>query len=937
MPSTADQDPYDLDDMVKELAFRMFTDLALSGSVRWRATSTFSEGLRFYRDCLRTPEGRRLKLKQAEKKFIETLGEDREFASANYNLGVLYMELNQVQAAEEAFQRAISQNPSSWRGYYALAVCRSKRSQYESVKSLCELVVEPVITRKPGIANIAKVYHSWGLAQCGLVHQNLPLFHDIGKQRQDQQGEVETFQSQNNTLQYDKISELNKIILNLDEAIPDEAILNLDEAIRRYKKAVTFSWRALCSAELFKKGVTKTENRVIPQRESVASVCQIDLAIAYGEQAMIWREIASQRRQSKSKKQQRNASKHALFAFGRAKTLFKSAEVLFHYATFLTPSNTKTYEDLVTQYTDNYFNIASMFYDWRKYDEAIERYRSALHINPEDSQCWAYLALAYVKVSETQKIRLPTAAKINERQAKDACKKALSYLSSASPDTLKDILERIKNTYHELGNKRSRDIAQDMMDLLEKYDKLIGIADRGSVHERQECILSIVHLVEQLSHSTEEEQTWKRVLDWVCIQVYPVLGILSLASDRAEEAERHIKKAIGLLKEIQEQGLQIQVQGLRAVLVYALLSQKKHDEALQEAKQALVSAPHSYIEWEALGDAHFTLNQFADAIEAWQEAISRRYAFMPDLSTLDTSIIYLKLGVSFPMKYAHDIPFKNIPYKIGISYRELAKYTHDLTKRSDALKQAVNYIEQAQSIYEGEQQNEKRSIYYFLGFLHFELGEYHDAISYLQISQSSQSMRLTSLFYLGYAYLKNKDYDAALKQFNLLHQEAKKKEGADPLSTLIEAEDGGFMSLGEILAMGLWGIAFTNAERNTCQQKDLDLVEKAQHYMDELDELESPVHFKAYCKDCKGWILYKMDKIDEAISYLKQAVSLSSNPEGYLHLALAYEKKLQASEDNAYLLQEIQVCCQNVQELDIRKEYEQQVSTILRRHQEKSK
>src|SRR5438552_18124370 len=142
--------------MVEELACRMFTDLALSGSVRWRATSTFSEGLQCYRDCLRTPKDSKLKLKQAEKKFIETLAEDREFASANYNLGVLYMELNQIQAAEEAFLRAIGQHPSSWRGYYALAVCRCKFGQYESVISLCERVGEQIITDKPSLADIAK-------------------------------------------------------------------------------------------------------------------------------------------------------------------------------------------------------------------------------------------------------------------------------------------------------------------------------------------------------------------------------------------------------------------------------------------------------------------------------------------------------------------------------------------------------------------------------------------------------------------------------------------------------------------------------------------------------------------------------------------------------------------------------------------------------------
>jgi len=42
----------DLASMVEELACRIFTDLALGGSVRWEATDAFSEGLRKYRECL---------------------------------------------------------------------------------------------------------------------------------------------------------------------------------------------------------------------------------------------------------------------------------------------------------------------------------------------------------------------------------------------------------------------------------------------------------------------------------------------------------------------------------------------------------------------------------------------------------------------------------------------------------------------------------------------------------------------------------------------------------------------------------------------------------------------------------------------------------------------------------------------------------------------
>jgi tetratricopeptide (TPR) repeat protein len=189
--------------------------------------------------------------------------------------------------------------------------------------------------------------------------------------------------------------------------------------------------------------------------------------------------------------------------------------------------------------------------------------------------------------------------------------------------------------------------------------------------------------------------------------------------------------------------------------------------------------------------------------------------------------------------------------------------------------------------------------------------------------------------------LKNKDYDAALKHFRLLHEEAEQEEvnrlkEHKQRSDLVEAEYGGFMSLGEILAMAHWGIAFTNAERNIHLHQALTLIETAQHYMDELLELEVQVHFLANCTDCKGWILLKLGRIDKAIPLLQQAVSLSPNLDWYLHLAQAYSHKLRESGDNASLLHEIQICCQHVQELDMRKEYEQQVNEILCRLQEKS-
>jgi len=176
---------------------------------------------------------------------------------------------------------------------------------------------------------------------------------------------------------------------------------------------------------------------MIPRREAVASICLIDLAIAYSEQAEEWSEIARYydeqiknyeehiKRDKKHARQyrvnQRIASKHKLFAFRRAKALFKRAGVLFYFATFLTSSNTDTYLELINKNSDNYFRLAKMYYDWGKYDEAIEEYTSALHINPEVANCWAYLALAYAVVSRAQRITLPTTARVNKVLAQNAC------------------------------------------------------------------------------------------------------------------------------------------------------------------------------------------------------------------------------------------------------------------------------------------------------------------------------------------------------------------------------------------------------------------------------------------------------------------------------------------------------------------------------------
>lgn len=210
-------------ELLKVLACRIFADLELGGAVKWQAVSAFSEGLRAYRDCLRTPKERKLNLKSAERKFIEAISEDENFDLAYYNLGVVYTELRDPQKAELCFKAAIGRNPNRWEAYYGLALNPSVwQEPYDFALNLCERV----ITLKP---DNAKAYDLLGLAQ---------------RYREE-----------------------------------------LEAAVKSHHQAVSQSWKALCKAELRDKGQSKVENSGITQARETASLCLRNLAKDYVIQA----------------------------------------------------------------------------------------------------------------------------------------------------------------------------------------------------------------------------------------------------------------------------------------------------------------------------------------------------------------------------------------------------------------------------------------------------------------------------------------------------------------------------------------------------------------------------------------------------------------------------------------------------------------------------
>lgn len=112
-----------IEDMVREMAHKIFATLTKEEeNISWKANYEFSEGLKEYRDSLFSAEKRFYHLKRAENKFLEALQESPDYAMAYYNLGVVYTELDQFEAAQSAFIKSIENESEGWQAYYALGV-----------------------------------------------------------------------------------------------------------------------------------------------------------------------------------------------------------------------------------------------------------------------------------------------------------------------------------------------------------------------------------------------------------------------------------------------------------------------------------------------------------------------------------------------------------------------------------------------------------------------------------------------------------------------------------------------------------------------------------------------------------------------------------------------------------------------------------------------
>lgn len=122
-------------DVAQEIACRIFAAIALPAEVQWRALQHFVAGLRAFRRAQHAPQERRANLREAERELVAAVTADDRLEVGWHNLGVVYTELGQADAAQQAFGRSNTAPGGHWRLLHPMAWNLLQQAKAELAKS----------------------------------------------------------------------------------------------------------------------------------------------------------------------------------------------------------------------------------------------------------------------------------------------------------------------------------------------------------------------------------------------------------------------------------------------------------------------------------------------------------------------------------------------------------------------------------------------------------------------------------------------------------------------------------------------------------------------------------------------------------------------------------------------------------------------------------
>jgi tetratricopeptide (TPR) repeat protein len=384
------------------------------------------------------------------------------------------------------------------------------------------------------------------------------------------------------------------------------------------------------------------------------------------------------------------------------------------------------------KYIPSYFLLGSILIRQNKVKEAVPVYEKVVSLEPENQAALFILGTLYLNISDYSR-----AIEILQKVCKLAPDQAEAYMSLAGAYLAVDKKKEAIDTYGQViklapenvmayfGLAESYERNQEYQKAIETYQQLIKINPGNSLAQYRRGVL----YYEQKDFTKSAEafsKIEKKVADDLSVSSYFYLAVIS-------EEQKDLKQAVNYYE-----------------LSLQRLNQMSNRQPLNQSQSGTMLPARSSI-YLHLGYLFLQLKQPKKSLQVMQEAIA-----------VDRSNVLLH-------------------YFLGVVYTDLKKYTDAIA----AYKQAIT-VKNEQGLRLGEAQKEPEidELYFRLGVLYDQSGDFSQMVESMQKAISYNSKNTQALNYLGYSYA---DRGENLPQ----------AEGYLKKAVLLEPENGAFLdSLG---------------------------------------------------------------------------------------------------------------------------------------------
>jgi tetratricopeptide (TPR) repeat protein len=900
-------------EVARELACRVFSEIAMEGAVTWRALDCFAHAVRAYRDSLRAPQVQQVLWHEAEHRLLRAIAEDPRFDLAYYDLGVVFNQQGKLDAADIAFARAIAahQGPGRWSAHYALAFNTFHR----------------VARAGPGGApRVAIDLHlSRALNQCD---QALSLAPDAAARA--------------------RILSLKATVLlwrggRMPATQPAARMRAFSDAGLMARRAVWKGWRALCRAELGlgstgPLGATRLQARALASQylQDLATIAAVGAKQRHllralrsvgglSEAARLDQQAAAVQRDLEASKAvpasqtvwRRALLRLALLMARLARGANRLGDRLQGYDPLIgmllrvAARTLRQARRLTPESAGVHLALGEVYLEQHRPGAARKALWTAVRLEPASAHAWALLARACAerllfseldeavrrffenphKASPDSFAALATALDAHaaaiarwQRLADELRQRARAPFPRlwGTARFLRDAYQMAERnlTALRVGAEQRRALLQNpnafddrldairrIRDRLEQFPSLQGKIEQ-LVQEGQDGLAGLESLLaEQIAagHGWEVAETG--------YQLFALYRAHETTADILAKEEEALRRTLEHL-EATLPG-EIQQRGLYAQLSRVLRRLGKVPAALEQARIAVSRDPLSAFERVELGWVHYHLSEFPAAQAAWEDAV----------------------------RLAPDNPHNRM--NLALAYLMELSDLKDRATRAARAERAAEQLHTALDLL-GQGDPERDRAQYLLSTAHAEAGRRDDAVRELRALDRRDYCDLAVSLHLAEAHLVRDDWGEAEHMFGkaVAEAEALAAAASGGVNEPIKTPTGESMVAGSAAAWGRLGVAATLIEREIGLDQARAHIDAATAVIQKLADADLKRRWLGNIRLQEGALLLRQDRVDDAIGALEEALAIEAYAGTYLLLANALTRKgeLAAAEKRAPFL-----------------------------------